>query len=312
MTSPAGPQASLLRLGQALKQAGYAHTTVTPATHERVNARPGNAWASSLAGVFGWSRPFRAGTIPEPIFGLMQQAGIALPYHDGWRSALRASTLNERLYFHSAWPTDKADAVFFGPDTYRYVGAMSDFLLRHHPFIKRAVDIGCGAGPGAIELAALHPGADVIAVDINDKALALTEANAALAGVPLTVTRSNLLADVEGRFDFIIANPPYMLDQAERAYRHGGGSLGAGLSLDIVEAALQRLAPGGTLLLYTGSAIIEGADLFLDAARQVMQGRCSWTYREIDPDVFGEELESGPYRDADRIAAVLLCATMPG
>jgi hypothetical protein len=33
---------------------------------------------------------------------------------------------------------------------------------------------------------------------------------------------------------------------------------------------------------------------------------CDYTYEEIDPDVFGEELESAPYDRVDRIAAVAL------
>jgi hypothetical protein len=36
-----------------------------------------------------------------------------------------------------------------------------------------------------------------------------------------------------------------------------------------------------------------------------------YTYAEIDPDVFGEELESGVYARADRIAAVLLTVAAP-
>ena len=34
-------------------------------------------------------------------------------------------------------------------------------------------------------------------------------------------------------------------------------------------------------------------------------------YAEIDPDVFGEELEAGPYRAAERIAAVALVVEAP-
>jgi hypothetical protein len=49
---------ALVALGHSLQAAGYRFTTVTPATHERVNARLGNAWATDLRGVFGWSRPF--------------------------------------------------------------------------------------------------------------------------------------------------------------------------------------------------------------------------------------------------------------
>ena len=122
--------------------------------------------------------------------------------------------------------------------------------------------------------------------------------------------RSALLDGVDGNFDLIIANPPYLVDPAARTYRHGGGPLGAGLSLRIIEAAIRRLAPGGTLLLYTGSAMIAGADPFCIAAGRLLDdARLRWSYREVDPDVFGEELDRPAYRDADRIAAVVLTAT---
>ena len=305
------PDQALLRLGEALQQADYHHITVTPATHARVNARSSNQWASDLTGVFGWSRPFREQAVAGQIFELMQQADIIIPWQGGWRSLLRASTLNGNLYFHSAWPTDAAEAVFFGPDTYRYIAAMVQYFCVAHPSVKRAADIGCGAGPGGIELALRFPQAEIMALDINTAALRLSRVNAALAEAAIETVNSNLLSGVEGDFDLLVANPPYLVDREARAYRHGGGSLGAGLSLDIIDTALQRLSPGGTLLLYTGSAIVDGNDLFLHAATQRLQGKCAWSYREIDPDVFGEELAGGPYSDADRIAAVLLCVTVP-
>jgi len=316
MTGPR-TQVALQRLGEALQQAGYRHTTVTPATHARVNARPANHMATDLRGVFGWSRPFRPDVLPGYIFALMQDSGVAIACEEGWRSMVRASTLNNHLYFHSAWPTDAAGAVFFGPDTYRYAAALSQYfstqnLALQRLQVRRAADIGCGSGAGAIELALRLPQAEIVAVDINDAALQLTRVNAVVAGVSIQARNSDLLAHVEGNFDLIVANPPYMVDRAERAYRDGGGPLGAALSLAIVDAALERLNPGGTLLLYTGSTIVDGVDLFLRAVSQRLQGKCSWSYRELDPDVFGEELETGTYAVADRIAAVFLCAKIPG
>ena len=310
-------QAALQRLGEALQQAGYRHTTVTPATHARVNARPGNQLADDLRGVFGWSRPFRPAVLPGYIFALMQEAGIAVSGDKGWRSLLRASTLNGNLYFHSAWPTDDPAAVFFGPDTYRYVAALSQYFATQNPVqqqqqVRRAADIGCGSGAGAIELALRLPQTEVMAIDINEAALQLTQVNAKAAGVSIQTVNSDLLTQVEGNFDLIVANPPYMVDHAQRKYRHGGGALGAALSLSIIDTALERLNPGGTLLLYTGSAIVDGVDFFLREVRQRLQGNCSWSYRELDPDVFGEELETDTYALADRIAAVFLCAKVPG
>ncbi len=74
--------------------------------------------------------------------------------------------------------------------------------------------------------------------------------------------KSDLLNDVDGRFYFIIATPPHLVDPLLRQHRDGGGTLGSELSVAIVDVACQRLASGGTLLLYTGSAIINGQDLF--------------------------------------------------
>ena len=92
-----------------------------------------------------------------------------------------------------------------------------------------------------------------------------------------------------------MANPPYLLDASERAYRHGGGMLGAGLSLAIVDAALERLEAGGSLLLHTGVAMVEGGDPFLARIRERLASReWEWDYQELDPDVFAEELDSPP------------------
>ena len=299
---------ALLALGRELHAAGYRFTTVTPLTQERVNARPENAWAHDLAGVFGWSRPFRSDILAPSMLALMREADILSPAEGGWRSKLRLSSLGEQLFFHSAFPTTAADAVFFGPDTFRFVGAIRATLPRLSEPPRRAFDIGCGAGPGGLAITAYAPESEVLLGDINEGALRLARVNAVLnAASNARVLRSDLLADADGAFDLIVSNPPYLIDPTERAYRHGGGAFGEGLSVRILETALARLAPGGTLLLYTGSAVVGGVDAFGTAARRVLaKPGFRWTYAELDPDVFGEELEAGPYAKADRIAAVVL------
>ncbi len=299
---------ALLRLGEALRAAQYEFITVTPATHARVNARPENRHAKDLRDVFGWSRPFARDVVSHDMLALMQEAGILAEENGALRSRVRASSLCGEVFFHSAFPTVDADAVFFGPDTYRFARAIEAGLRERTAPIESAVDIGCGAGPGGIVVAKHAPAARVVMADINDGALRLARVNAALAGTPNAIAqRSDILDQVEGMFDMIVSNPPYLNDALGRAYRHGGGDFGAHLSLRILDAALTRLAPGGTLILYTGTAIVAGRDLFRDGALPKLAGReFAWTYEEVDPDVFGEELETEAYRAADRIAAVVL------
>jgi precorrin-6B methylase 2 len=298
---------ALLALGQALQRAGYQFTTVTPATHRRVNGRPANEWAADLRGVFGWSRPFREDTLLAEILALMRRAGVVAERKGGLCATVRASTIGERLYFHSAFPTRDEDAVFFGPDTYRYIAATKRAMETMAP-PARAVDIGAGGGPGAIEVAARFPQAQSVAADINERALALAAVNARLAGTGNVEARhSDLLKDLEGGFDLVLSNPPFILDPDKLRYRHGGDMRGAGLSLAIVEAALERLNPGGTLLLYTGIAIVDGRDEFLEAIRPRLDQACAgWRYEELDPDIFGGQLDCDGYEEVERIAAVWL------
>lgn len=305
---------SLLALARALSSSGYRFVTVSPATHQRVMDRPDRRWAANLRDVFGWSKPFQSGVVPQALFELMQEAGVLEPFRDGWRSRVRFSTLNESIFVHSAYPTQAEDAVFFGPDTYRFTRAIDQYLARRTSPVTRAVDVGCGAGPGAIVVAKARPDARVWALDINRAALDATAVNTVMAATPNVIPcESNLFNGVEGDFDLIVANPPYLNDPSQRAYRHGGGSLGAQLSILILEAGLQRLAPGGSLVLYTGVAIVDGVDPFLEHAREVLEGTSfTWQYEEIDPDVFGEELDTPVYAHTERIAAVVLTATRPG
>lgn len=310
MTSTPYDSDALLALGQALQQAGYQFITVTPATHRRVNGRPGKAWAQDLRGVFGWSRPFREETVPKDILALMRRAGVVAGKAGALCAGVRASSIGSRLYFHSAFPTRDEDAVFFGPDTYRYIAALQRSMAALAP-PQRVVDIGAGSGAGAIEAATRFPEAQVFAADINERALALAAVNARLNATPKVEARySDLLKDLDGEFDLVLSNPPFILDPDKLRYRHGGDMRGAGLSVQIVDAALERLAPGGTLLLYTGIAIVDGRDEFLETIRPRIAAACDdWSYEELDPDIFGGQLDCEGYEDVERIAAVWLRAT---
>lgn len=307
----------LVDLGLYLRQSGYQHVAVTPLTHSYNNERSANGLARNLRDVLGWSRLFERTSVSEREFELMLNAGVLTPEGRYWRCHVRWATLGQLLCVHSAYPTDAEDAVFFGPDTYRFARVIQEHLnplstqaTQPHK-ITRAADLGCGSGVGALLVTQACPSAQVLGVDINSLALQMTEINAELAGTTqVRPVHSNLLDDVEGQFDLITANPPYLLDASERTYRHGGGQLGEELSKRIVATALDRLAPGGTLLLYTGVAIVDGKDPFRVLLEEWLGDHsCRWSYDEVDPDVFAEELLKPAYAQVERIAAVCLTLT---
>ena len=302
---------ALIEVACHLTASGYHFITPTPVTHQRVNERPANRVASTLRDVFGWSRVLPPSLLPEEEIDALLEAGILEPCGDGFKSRVRWSSLDGMLLLHSAFPTTDEDSVFLGPDTYRFAHSINLHLQTTMFPVLRAVDIGCGSGAGAMLIARARPEAQVYAVDINPKALHFAQVNSAVAGLAnLECRYSNILSDVDGLFDLIIANPPYMKDPRRRAYRHGGDALGADLSVRILQESLPRLTPGGSLLLYTGVAMVGEDDPFFSAVRdQIDQPVYSWTYRELDPDVFGEELAEPGYEDVDRIAAVELIVT---
>ncbi len=308
---------ALLFVGGWLQHQGYRFATVTPATQARVNARLESARAKDLRDVFGWSRPFAPGLLDARVLGWLRQAHLLSSAGDGLlRSKVRFSSLGEQLFAHSAYPTADADAVFFGPDTVRFA-ALIEAELQRVPVPRggRILDMGCGAGPGGIVAAQLAAASqpELVLADINTRALRYADANVALAGVQrASFAQGDLFAPVVDAFDFIVANPPYLNDSARRTYRHGGGAWGGGLSERIVLEGLPRLAPGGRLVLYTGAAMVRGADPLLASLRPHLETRgWQWRYRELDPDVFGEELAEPAYAGAERIAAVALVVHRP-
>ncbi len=295
----------LVALGTWLRVNGYSFVTVTPETHRIVNSKVGTSTGFDLREIFGWSRRFRTANIPVGVRALLDRANVIS--EDGPRavSRVRYSTLGSAILLHSAYPTSGEDCVFFGPDTYRFV----QFILRHAPSANRPLrvaDVGCGSGAGGLALAAALPHSTVVLADINPKALAYARINARMASIEaVEFAVSDVLDGVTGQFDLIIANPPYMRDSLKRTYRDGGRHFGTALSVRIVKEALKRLTPGGRLLLYTGAPVVDGIDIFLSAVTPLLRAMsCTFSYAEIDPDVFGEELQGAEYVSVERIAAV--------
>ncbi|RZJ21970.1 MAG: SAM-dependent methyltransferase, partial [Haliea sp.] len=67
---------ALALIGAWLRETGYSFTTVTPATHARVNSRQGCEQARSVRDIFGWSRPFDAALLPGEVLQWMGDAGL--------------------------------------------------------------------------------------------------------------------------------------------------------------------------------------------------------------------------------------------
>lgn len=293
--------AALVELLHFLRSHSYRFIAVTPATHAAVLARP-EPQAPDLRDIFGWSRAFDRRDLKPALLTLLERAGAVEIMEDGrLRSRVRVASLGDDLFVHSAFPTDDVDAVFFGPDTYRFVRFVEQHLPASAP-PRRIVDMGAGTGAGGIAMARRFRDARITLVDVNRQALRYAQVNASAAGLEIEYLQSDRVPD---DFDLLIGNAPYLMDASERAYRDGGALLGGAVSLDWIRQGLERLGSGRTMLLYTAAAYVDGQAPLLSAIQEECREEgAALTIDEIDPDVFGEELREPGYNYVERIAAV--------
>jgi methylase of polypeptide subunit release factors len=112
---------------------------------------------------------------------------------------------------------------------------------------RRATDLGTGSGVHAI-LASGHC-REIVAVDINPRAIEFAKFNGALNGIDnIEFVLSDVFNSVESTCDLLVANPPYAPDSAARAGDNfwSGGVEGTDILRRIVEAIPTRLDADGT------------------------------------------------------------------
>jgi release factor glutamine methyltransferase len=122
------------------------------------------------------------------------------------------------------------------------------------------IDLGTGSGAIALALQHQRPQARVSAVDASAQALAVAQANATHLQLPIRCIQSHWLREVQGSFDLIVSNPPYIRsdDPHLAALRHeplqalASGADGLDDIRAIIEQAPAHLKPGGWLLLEHG------------------------------------------------------------
>ncbi len=158
------------------------------------------------------------------------------------------------------------------PDTETLV----EWALEHLPADtdREVIDLGTGSGAIALALQQQRPLARVSAVDASHDALAVAEANARRLNLPVRFIHSHWLREVNGTFDLIVSNPPYIRsdDPHLAALTHEpqqalvSGTDGLDDIRAIAEQAPARLKHGGWLLLEHGHDQAEAVRVLLQQA----------------------------------------------
>lgn len=118
---------------------------------------------------------------------------------------------------------------------------------------KKVIDVGCGSGFLSI-LCALR-GADVAAVDISEEAVETSRLNAATNGVKIDAKLSDLFEKINGKYDVIIFNPPYLpKEEGEEGHAtYTGGATGREVIERFILHCREHLNEGGRIFLLASS-----------------------------------------------------------
>jgi release factor glutamine methyltransferase len=206
---------------------------VLGAPREALVARPQQAVAASAAHRFA-------------ALAARRRAGEPLAY-----------LLGEREFYGRPFAVD-ANVLVPRPETETLVAlALARLQAMAAP---RVLDLGTGCGCIAITLALQCPHATVVATDASPEALAVARANAQRLGACVSFARGDWYGAIDGRFDLIVSNPPYVAegDPHLADLRHepplalAAGADGLACLREIVAGAPASLRPGACLLVEHG------------------------------------------------------------
>jgi release factor glutamine methyltransferase len=144
------------------------------------------------------------------------------------------------------------------PDTETLVDWVLDVLKPMHE--ASVIDLGTGSGAIALALKATRPELRVSALDFSEDALLVACANAQRLKLNVQFLQGAWLSGVQGRFNAIVSNPPYIAAQDEHlaALTHeplqalASGDDGLDDIRHIITQAPAHLLSGGWLLLEHG------------------------------------------------------------
>lgn len=241
---------------------------------------------------------------------LLEEAGIAVPRltaevllahavgHDrAWLNAHSGDELKEVWWIHygrylhqrlQGQPTQQITGVqeFYGrdfrvtrdvliprPETEHVIEAALKLDARN------IIDIGTGSGAIAITMA-LETGARVVGTDISVTALSVAVANGHRLHANIDWIACDLASAVDGRFDLVVSNPPYIAARDKSALQREvrdyepeialyGGDDGLEIYRRLIPEAGRLLAPGGWLVMEIGYALGDAVSDMLVAWKEV-------------------------------------------
>jgi SAM-dependent methyltransferase len=174
--------------------------------------------------------------------------------------------------------------------------------------VERALDLGTGSA--VLAILAAHHAQRAVGVDVNPRALAFAELNAALNGCEnVEWRRGDWLAAVEGEtFDLVVCNPPYLISPDSTFTFRDNRLRGDAFCEQLVRGVPAHLAPGGLAHLLVSWGHRADEDWSAPLRRWVEGTGCDailLRYASEDPLTHAAEWNEALRADPERFGAIL-------
>ena len=159
----------------------------------------------------------------------------------------------------------------------------------------RILDVGTGSGAIAVSVAHSVAGAEVVAVDISDAALAIAQSNAERNGVSVEFVKADALGDMSalGEFDIIVSNPPYIPQSDIATMNRNVIDYEPHTALFVADddalCFYRSIAQNGLTMLRVGGGLY--FEIYEQFGSQIAAMLADMGYRDVEvvKDIFGKE-----------------------
>lgn len=155
----------------------------------------------------------------------------------------------------------------------------------------RIVDVGTGSGVVAICAAIYLPSAQIVAIDASESALEIARGNAERHKVldRIEFKHGDLLEGVDGQFDFIVSNPPYVseaeydeLDKQVRDYEPREALVGGPNGTELID---KLVIQSESALSSKGWLLMEISPMISDSVKQTVESNAAFDNVRVTPDL---------------------------
>ena len=230
-----------------------------------------------------WTKLF-----PEEIVAQFQKGKLLTKSgNENWCFLYRIVPYGALFLFTSRYERNMPGFTYLSYDSIYFADFLNDTSKAHSFSGERALDLCCGVGIQSFTVRQYCR--QVLGSDINPDAVKLAGINSQLNNIPgCTFKHTSLFRKATGRFDLIVANPPFIFSEIRRDEMidsDGGEPFGLGVTLEVLDQLPSFLTRDGKVFILTRSPVVRGEDYLANKLSNFLAEDFCWIYHHVSDSV---------------------------